>query len=383
MTSDHASVPDTRGTPFWSLGGEAEAAPLEGSHRADVCVVGLGGSGLSCVRELLRLGARVIGLDAATAGGGAAGRNGGFLLAGLAPFYHDAVARFGRTRAREMYRLTQQELDRIAAETPEGITRRGSLRIADSAEELRDCEAQLEAMRADEFAVEEYAGGEGKGLLIPGDGTFQPAVRCRTLADAARREGASLHENSPVTSLEAGMVRTARGSVKCRFTIVAVDGGLEVLLPELKGRVRSARLQMLATAPERDVRYPRPVYARWGFDYWQQRDDGCITLGGARDVDMENEWTTDATPTPVVQAALEQRLRERLQVTAPVTHRWAATVSYTADGLPVVGEVRDRVWAIGAYSGTGNVIGSLLGRGIARQLTAGDDSLTRPFANDD
>jgi glycine/D-amino acid oxidase-like deaminating enzyme len=136
---------------------------------------------------------------------------------------------------------------------------------------------------------------------------------------------------------------------------------------------------MLATAPEHGVRFPRPVYARWGFDYWQQRSDGCIALGGARDRDMEREWTHDATPTPTIQAALEGRLRDDLGVVAPITHRWAASVAYTADGLPVVEEVRDRVWAIGAYSGTGNVVGSLLGRGLARKLLTGEDALVKSF----
>jgi len=39
----------------------------------------LGGSGLTCIHELLELGVRVAGIDATTVGGGAAGQNGGFL----------------------------------------------------------------------------------------------------------------------------------------------------------------------------------------------------------------------------------------------------------------------------------------------------------------
>lgn len=67
----------------------------------------------------------------------------------------------------------------------------------------------------------------------------------------------------------------------CQKVLVAVDGRLECLLPELKGRVRTARLQMLATAPVA-MRYTRPVYRRWGYDYWQQLPDGRIALGDAR-----------------------------------------------------------------------------------------------------
>jgi gamma-glutamylputrescine oxidase len=370
---------DERGRPVWDVGPAPDLPRLEGTVEADVCVVGLGGSGLACVGELVRLGARVVGVEAGRVGGGAAGRNGGFLLAGLAPFYHEAVARYGRERARELYRLTLEELDQIEAETPSLIARTGSLRIAESDEELADCDLQLDAMRADALPVERYEGAEGVGLLIPGDGTFQPLARCRALATRAAAMGARLFERSPVTHVDASGVRTERGFERAAQVVVAVDGCLERLLPELASRVRTARLQMLATEPTTEVRFTRPVYARWGYDYWQQRPDGAIALGGARDVAGESEWTANATPTDVVQQALERRLREQLGVHAAISHRWAASVGYTEDGLPVVAEARPGVWAVGGYSGTGNVIGALLGRGLARWLRREDDSLIRPF----
>lgn len=372
-------IPDARGTPVWDVGPAPDLPRLEGDVDADVCVVGLGGSGLACVGELVRLGARVVGVDAGRVGGGAAGRNGGFLLAGLALFHHDAVARYGHERALALYRLTLDELDRLELETPSLVSRSGSLRIAESDAELADCAAQLAAMRADALPVDRYEGPEGVGLLVSGDGTFQPLARCRALATRAVSTGARLFERSPVIRMDASVVQTERGLVRARQIVVAVDGCLERLLPELAPRVRTARLQMLATEPTTEVRLPRPVYARWGYDYWQQRPDGAIALGGARDIAGESEWTTNATPTPAVQAALERRLREQLGVRAPISHRWAASVGYTPDYLPVVAEVRAGVWAIGGYSGTGNVVGALLGRGIARSLRAGDDSLIRPF----
>ena len=370
---------DERGRPVWDVGPAPDLSRLEGDTDVDVCVVGLGGSGLACVRELVRLGARVAGVEAGRIGGGAAGRNGGFLLAGLAPFYHDAVGRYGRDAARAMYQLTLDELDRIERETPEVISRTGSLRIAESEEELGDCVHQLEAMLADDLPAERYEGPEGNGILIHGDGTFQPLARCRALASLALAEGAQLYERSPVTRIDGTGVHTERGVVRARKVVVAVDGCLERLLPELAGRVRTARLQMLATEPTTEITLTRPVYARWGYDYWQQRPDGAIALGGARDVAGESEWTTNATPTDVVQRALEQRLRVDLGVQAPISHRWAASVGYTDNGLPVVREVRPSVWAVGGYSGTGNVIGTLLGRGVARWLRGGDDALVRPF----
>jgi glycine/D-amino acid oxidase-like deaminating enzyme len=52
-------------------------------------------------------------------------------------------------------------------------------------------------------------------------------------------------------------------------------------------------------------------------------------------------------------------------VTASVTHRWAAAVSYTGNGLPVIAEARPRVWALGGYCGTGNLVGAVAGRAVA------------------
>lgn len=339
---------------------------------ADVCVVGLGGSGLSAIEELLRLKLRVVGVDARDVGGGAAGRNGGFLLAGAADFHHDAVAAWGRDRAVAIHARTSALLAEVYADTTWGARCTGSLRIASDAAERDDCRAQFEAMRADGLPVERYVGPEGSGLLFPEDGVFQPLARCRAMAARVMMRGAMLHAGTPVVGFEPGRVVTARGEVRAPITIVAVDGGLARLVPELAARVSTARLQMLATAPAHDVTFSRPVYYRYGYEYWQQLDDGRIALGGMRDRGGEAEWTDSAEPSEAVQSLIEGCLREVVGTTAPVTHRWAASVGYTEDGLPVAEEVRPDLWALGGYSGTGNLVGALLGRAVARAATGHD-----------
>ncbi|MES2358353.1 MAG: FAD-binding oxidoreductase [Gemmatimonadota bacterium] len=368
-------------TPAWGEDLSSVSFPkFEGDTETDVCVVGLGGSGLSCIHELLRLGQRVVGLDANSVGGGAAGRNGGFLLAGLSAFYHDAVAALGDARARRIYQLTLDEMDRIAEDAPQTVRRCGSLRLASSDAEEGDCALQLAAMRADGLAVTPYAGPDGRGLLFPADGSFNPLARCRTLAQRAVELGATLHEQSRAVSLGNGEVRTSDGRVRCKHVIVAVDGHLELLLPELAGRVRTARLQMLGTDPAPDVDIPRPVYSRWGYDYWQQLQDGRIVIGGCRDRFVEDEWTTDTDPTSEVQQCIERVLRDTVGVTQQVRHRWAAAVSYSSGILPVMEQVRQGVWAIGGYSGTGNVIGALYGRMVAQIAVTGQSDLLSALA---
>jgi gamma-glutamylputrescine oxidase len=354
------------GTPVWERGARRAALPpLQGEAEASVCVVGLGGSGLAAVGELLRHGASVIGIDSGRVAGGAAGRNGGFLLAGAADFHHRAVERHGRARAAAIHRLTLAELDRMSSETPSLVRRVGSLRIADSAAEEEDCRAQLEAMREDGLPAERYAGPEGRGLLIPTDGAFDPLARARELARRAVVDGARLFEGTPALDITGDAVVTPGGRIRCERVIVAVDGRLERVVPALAGRVRTARLQMLATGPAPGVSIPRPVYARYGMEYWQQLPDGAIAVGGFRDLGGDGEWTHDTDPADPIQARLERLLRDRIGTDAPVTHRWGASVGFTETGLPLLEETDVGVLVAGGYSGTGNVLGAICGRAAA------------------
>src|SRR3954469_6596127 len=125
------SAPDVvAAAPVWGdPSAWANPAPLRGAVSADVCVVGLGGSGLAAVGAALDAGATVVGVDAGPVGGGAAGRNGGFVLAGGALFHHAAVDAWGEERAVGIYRESLAELDRLADELGPLVRRVGSLRI--------------------------------------------------------------------------------------------------------------------------------------------------------------------------------------------------------------------------------------------------------------
>ena len=337
--------------------------------RADVCVVGLGGSGLAALEELQAQGLRAVGIDACSVGAGAAGRNAGFILAGLAKFFHETVTLFGRETAMRIYRLTLEEVRRTAADMPGIFRLNGSLRVAADMEEREDCRRHLAALLAAGFPAEPYSGPEGEGLLLPSDGVFQPLARVRFMARRLLAGGAQLYELSPMRYLDHTRVVTADGVVECDAVLVAVDGRLERVLPDLSTWVRTARLQLLATGPAPEVHFPRAVYRRFGFEYWQQLPDHSIVLGGFGDRALEQEGTDSEEPTATIQGGMEHFLREHLRVKAPILHRWAAAVGYTLDALPVLDEVRPKVWAFGGYNGTGNVVGALCGRAAARLAT--------------
>jgi gamma-glutamylputrescine oxidase len=369
-----------------------ETPTLEGNHNADICVIGLGGSGITAVHEAACRGFKVIGIDASQMAAGAAGRNGGFLLAGIADFHHNACNSHGEKAATEMYFHTIEEIDRMEATTPEAIQRKGTLRIAHDAAEFQDCMVHKEALQRQGFPVEDYDGEQGKGILLPSDGVFQPQLRIAQLAKQAMDNGAQLFTNTPALHIASGSVATPNGRITAKTIIVAVDGNLAGVLPEVRRDVREARFQMISTFPvglndqssmpgsSNPLRLKHAVYTRGGYDYWQQLSDGRILIGGGRDKGGEAEWTSDPTPTAEVSRFLESRLEE-LGVPRPVQieHRWAAIVSFTRNGLPFVKQVKEGVWGLGAYCGTGNVVGALLGRAIVEQTLTGRSVALKAF----
>ena len=354
-------------TPIWDTGEWPGLAPLDTHIEADVCVVGLGGSGLAAVEEALRLGQTVVGIDAGSVAGEAAGRNGGFMLAGLPLFYHEAKEKWGADATKHVYELTLTELKGILAQP--ACREVGSLRIADTDDELVDIGKELVALQADGFEALSYEGPEGEGMLLPSDGVANPMQRIRDLVPGLIESGARLHESSRALSVDTGRVETADAVIEADHVVVAIDGRLELLFPELEGRVRTARLEMLATEPTA-IRYTRPVYTAFGYIYWQQLEDGSLAIGGLRDRFAENAWSIESGPTDDLQAALDVYLSQ-LGISAPVTHRWAGHVGYTPDWAPIYEEVKPGVWAVGGYCGHGNVLGSVYAKAAVRSAIAG------------
>ena len=140
------------------------------------------------------------------------------------------------------------------------------------------------------------------------------------------------------------------------------------------------RGQVLATEPLEQTVIARPTHSDHGFYYYRPTPDGRVALGGGRMTDMDAEYTDREETTPTIQAALDGFLEQRLGVLATrVAHRWAGIMGFSADMLPVVGELPGRpgLWVCGGYSGVGNVPGFAYGRLLADRIAgAGHTSVS-------
>jgi glycine/D-amino acid oxidase-like deaminating enzyme len=296
--------------------------------------------------------------------GGASGRNGGFALRGGAAPYDVTAETVGGDAARDYWRRTEVTLERMASLAGDAFALTGSLRLAADADERDELRKEYELLREDGFEAE-WVDDPDNGrfhaaMFHPVDATLQPARFVRRLAVVAAEAGVEIREHSHVDSLD---------RLEAEHVLVATDGYPSGLLGPLEGLIVPTRGQMIATEPLERL-FDCPHYGRHGFDYWHQRDDGRLVVGGFRDFALHEEFTTDETTTPRIQAALESFVAELAGRPVRIDYRWAGLFGLVMDFLPVVGRVPgdERAWVAGGYSGHGNVLGLLCGELVAEAI---------------
>ncbi|TAK35266.1 MAG: FAD-binding oxidoreductase, partial [Lysobacteraceae bacterium] len=360
------------GLSVW-LDGPAPArrVPLEGDATADVAIVGGGIAGLSVAYALARAGARPIVLERDALGGAASGRNGGFILAGVAESFSAACRRFGLRTAERVWDVTvrNRELIRDAVRR-HGIecdlAWNGSVQLAGDDDEWRDIRASAEALEARGVGV--ALDGPGRCAVYEEDGEMHPVRFVRGLADAAERLGARIHEGTAVRRIRADGAVTDHGTVSAGAVVSCTNAYTDHLIAG--ARIAPVRGQMLATAPVAERIFPRPVYAHRGYRYWRQTRDGRILVGGWRNTAVDVEVGEVALPTPRIQQKLDGFLVEQ-GVRAEVTHRWAGIMGFSHDGLPYIGRRSSGVYLLAGFTGHGNAFAMAGGEMVATLIRTG------------
>jgi len=371
------------------------------SLSSDVVIVGAGviGAATAWALHLLAPGLRVTILEAERPAFGASGRNAGFLLLGTSSDYASAVDAYGRDRARRIWAFTHEAYDAaaaIGARHDVGFRPTGSVLAAGDdaeADRLRRSHAMLaedgvEAEWWDQAALDDEIGGLGfpGALFVPAGGQVDPARLVRALIVESGAEVVTGWRAAAVEA-EGGRVRLGAeggGEAVADRAFVAVNAWLPTLVPSLADVVRPVRAQMLATAPAPPT-LAAPVYSHEGYYYVRQRADGRVLVGGARHRHRDAEvGYADATTAPL-QADLEAYLAEHFPALAgvPVVRRWAGTMGFSADGLPVLGGVPGIPGATFAAGFTGHGMGYALRFGLlaARTLLGEPDPSTDLFSS--
>jgi len=355
-------VTDFRSTSYWqqSIGLPQPLAPqdLGAEIETDLCIVGGGVIGSSMAWFARQAGIETLLLEARQPALGATGRNAGMALCGISDSYASAVKKYGRERARELWQLTvdnRETMLGLAAQLGVPHQRSGSWLLADCAEEADALAESSRLLQKDGFAHhfspgDPFGRGFVAGLHRPDDGVLHPARFNRALIEAA---GVRVIADTPVTKIiphGSGLrVKGPSVTVTARRVMLATNAYSALLHPFFQGKVLPRRGQIQVSEPAPLV-FPAAGYSHFGYYYFRQVAEpeqpgmGRWLIGGARHLNFatENQFT-DESATDKVQADIAaytaQYFPELAQV--PISHRWAGTMGFTEDGLPLVGEVPD------------------------------------------
>jgi glycine/D-amino acid oxidase-like deaminating enzyme len=353
-------------TPFWAPPPETYPGSLP--DKADVLVVGGGIAGTSLLWHLASRRVDAVLVESDHLAAGASGRNAGFLLAGVASSYAEAVQTYGREKAREVWELTNENHDRMveAARGQDVGHRRLGTAILPSGDEERALLIESEhLLNEDGFR----ARWDGTRLINPRDGEIDPSAMVAALARQARagaiREGVNITSLTPRRSDV--LVTAGDSACEAGVVILATNAYTPALVPSV--RIQPTRAQMLATAPVASKVADMPVYSHYGYRYWRQLRTGEVLVGGWRDTALETEKTIDAEPTDEIQRLLDRAL-DGLHVTAEVTHRWAGTMGFTESGLPLAGplEGMPNVYICAGFTGHGMGFAFITAKQVAAMI---------------
>ena len=403
---------------YWwrALGGfPPRRESLPGPTEADVCVVGAGYTGLWTAYYLaaLRPDLRIVVLEAAFAGYGASGRNGGWVTAEL-PGSRERYARAaggtaGVDALEAALRSTVDEVGRVcdAESIACDFVKGGRLSVATTPPQLARLRAGLAAVRERGEGEEVYqflsrdetrervnvAGALG-GLYAPASARIQPAALAAGIAAAAERRGVEIYEATPVSAIEpaapgsdGAVARTKFGDVRARSVLRCTEG-YTAGLPGLRRALLPMNSHMLVTEPLDSAAWQEIGWAgcetlsdeAHAYMYAQRTADGRIALGG-RGVPYRFGSAVDhlgMTDQSTV-AALTGVLRRLFPAAAdtPVAHAWCGVLGVPRDWCATVTyhPASGLGWA-GGYTGHGVAAANLAGRTLADLVTGERSPLT-------
>ena len=378
-----------------------DAPPLTEHVRADVCIVGAGYTGLWTAIHLKERepSLDVVVVERDIAGGGASGRNGGFVLSWWAKF--SSLKKV--CGAEEALRLARASADAVGEIgrfcSTHGIDAHfrpdGWLWTATSPAQIGAWDAALadaERLGARPFvrlSGEEVAARSGSprhlaGVFEATAATVQPALLARGLRRVALDLGVRIFEHTPMTRLERAnppRVHTPRGSVSAERVVLALNAWAAAL-PELRRYLVVIASDMIATgqiAPRlSDIGWTGGLAisdSRLLVNYYRTTLDGRIAFGkGGGTLGFGGRAGARFDGASPRCAELERSLHGLYPTLgeARAISSWTGPIDRTMTGIPAFGRLGGRPDIFFGVGYSGNGVGpALLGGRILASLALG------------
>ncbi|HEX6141541.1 MAG TPA: FAD-binding oxidoreductase [Geminicoccaceae bacterium] len=361
---------------------------LEGRIDADVCVIGGGFTGLSAALHLAERGYDVVLLEAARVGAGASGRNGGQVGTGQRLPQRTLERLVGTAPARVLFELAEEAKatvrERIARHAIACDLKQGILMAAWKPRDAQHLRANTEHLNRaygyaharfvprDEMAAMLGTSRYHGGALDRDGAHLHPLNLALGLARAALAAGVLIFEDSRVERVGTGtrpIATTATGEVRARHLVLAMNGHLGRLVPDLAGRIMPINNFIIATEPlgaERARALIRDDVAvadtKFVIDYYRLSADHRLLFGGGETYRRRFPSDIAAFVRPVMLRVFPD-LRD-----VRIDYAWGGTLAITRNRLPHFGRIGPEVFVAHGYSGHGVALATFAGKLIAEAV---------------
>lgn len=358
-----------------------------GAIEADVCVVGGGFTGLSAGLHLAQAGFRVVLLEAQRVGFGASGRNGGQVGTGQRRDQKSLEAMVGPARAKALWDmsldavgLVKQLCDTMGQPFHPGIIHaahraRFVPEFHEEVSHLAQAYGYSQMQPLDNNAIRDLVASEAYhgGFLDLGGGHIDPLRFALGLATLAETAGVVIHERSRVLTIDRGTprctVRTEKAQIRAEHVILACNGYLGDLAPQVSAYVMPINNFIVATEPIPDsnalIKSNHAVAdSKFVVNYFRFSEDHRLLFGGSESYGYR--FPTD------IAAKVRRPLRQIFPQIGdiPFTHAWGGTLGITLNRMPHFAHLAPNILSLSGYSGHGVAMATMGGR-IAAEAVAG------------
>lgn len=208
-------------------------------------------------------------------------------------------------------------------------------------------------------------------IHIKGEGQLNPAKLHAHLRKLCSQAGVLFYNSFKATSLQQNQslwkVESQHHWLNAAHLINCTNGFTNTWMPI--PQVQPARAQVFITSPIEKMPIQGNFHMDEGFYYFRNVGNRLL-LGGARNVDIKGETTTELEVTPTIQDTLEQVLRNNLlpNEKVEIEHRWSGIMGIRANKKPTVEMHDNRLWSIVGLSGMGVALAPILAKELVKKL---------------
>ncbi len=386
---------------FWlqQIAGDAPDVPLlQGSLRADVAIIGGGYVGLWTALRIKEHSPStdVVVLEQDICGGGASGRNGGFVLSWMSKL-SSLEKLFGIQEALRIAQASESTIDEIARFCSEhsidvDFRKGGWLWTATTSAQhaawdgvVNHCERNgihaFQRLTPAEAARRAGSKAHREGVFIANAAVVQPAALVRGLRRVALARGVRIFEHTKVLSFtrcRPVTIRTPEGALTAEKLVIA-SNAWSANIRELSRAIAVISSDIIVAAPAaaelEEIGWNKDLSitdSQTMVDYYRITRDGRVAFGkGGWTIAYAGNIGTnfDRHPQRAAEVTADFRHYYPRLANVPITHDWSGPIDRTPDSLPLFGMLGPHKNIVFGIGWSGNGVGpSVIGGRILASL---------------